>query len=250
MKKITLKNKKKIIQVISFGLVVLFSIYNSIIVLSASGYPSINGEVVIGQPNDTVNVGIDLSDNPGIVSATIRVNYDSKVLTLTKVTDGGLLGVQSHKPEKTSPYTLVWVNDTATKNFSSNGTIATLSFKVSKAAIYGKSYPITISYNYENYDIYDKDLRIKKFLTIDGAVKITKNHSLVIGDVNQDKKVTIDDSQSIQEVIARLLSSESIENVTADVDEDGYTSIIDVTLIQRYLSNNYVPYPIGKLIEK
>lgn len=211
--------------------------------------PTIAGEVVSAQPNDTVKVRINLSNNPGIVSATIYVSFDDSVFSLIKVTDGGLIGAQSHKPELTSPYTLVWVNDTATKNYTSNGTIATLYFKVRNTATYGKTYPITICYNYENYDVYDKDINIIRFQTINGAVKVSNNRSFILGDANRDSKVTIVDTGCIQEYITYLLPDESIDIVSTDVDEDGYTTIIDVTFIQRYLAEKYTPYPIGKTIK-
>ena len=243
-----LLNKRWLLRIITVFITVVFATCNVLMVSGATNKPSLEGEVVSAQPNDTVNVKIFLSNNPGIVSATINVTFDTSVLSLTKVTDGGFLGVQSHKPEYTSPYTLAWVNDTATKNFTSNGAIAILSFKVSNSASYGKTYPIRISYDYENYDIYDKDLNTIRLQTINGAVKISHNRSFILGDANNDSKITIADTSFMQKYIAQIKSNDSIDIVATDVDEDGYTTIIDVTYIQRYLSKISVPYPIGTKI--
>ena len=210
--------------------------------------PMISADIVSANPGSTVSVRIIISNNPGLVSATIRVSFDSKFLSLTKVSDAGILGNNSHKPEYESPYTLAWVNDTATKNFTASGTVATLTFKVSSKAKTGESYQIRISYNYDNYDIYDKDLKQVRFQTIDGIVKISNNHSYVLGDANKDSRVNGSDTKFIQEYVAQIITAQSIDADAADVDIDGQVSIIDVTSIQRYLSNQSVRYPIGKRI--
>ena len=247
--KIYLMNINSLLRIVTVCIITACIICVLSVTVHASGVPSITAEVVSAKPHDTVDVSIDLSNNPGMVSATLSVSFDKNALSLTKVTDGGLLGVQSHKPEFTSPYTLVWVNDTATKNFTANGTIATLTFKVNSTAAYDRTYPIFISYDYENYDIFDKDLKKIKLQTINGAVKVTKNDSFILGDANTDSKVTVEDAVCIQRIIAQLLSRDQIDIVAADVDEDGYISIIDVTCIQRYLSKKSILYPIGDKIE-
>ena len=52
----------------------------------------ISADCVTAVPGDTVDVNISLSNNPGIVSATIKVYFDSSVLTLLNVSDAGVLG--------------------------------------------------------------------------------------------------------------------------------------------------------------
>ena len=153
---------------------ILFLLSFFIIPFSAFGetIASISTESITVNPGDTVDVRINLNNNPGIVSATIKVNYDSSVLTLKKVTDAGVLGAQSHKPEYTSPYTLAWANDTAITNYTVNGTVATLTFKVGSNAVRGQSYPISLSYNYDNYEIYDKDLNPIRFSITNGNISI------------------------------------------------------------------------------
>ena len=53
---------------------------------------AISADCVDAVPGDTVDVNISLSNNPGIVSATIKVYFDSSVLTLLNVSDAGVLG--------------------------------------------------------------------------------------------------------------------------------------------------------------
>ena len=247
--RIALFSKKVLLRIVTFCILSAFTVGIMPVTAYTSSMPSITGEVVYARPNDTVKVNINLSNNPGIVSATIHVDFDSGVLSLTKVTDGGLLGVQSHKPEYTSPYTLAWVNDTATKNYTSNGTIATLTFVVNKNAVRGNAYPVKITYDYDNYDIYDKDLNSIYFNVSSGIIKVaTKNHRFILGDVNSDNTINNLDVYNAQQYIAQIKSSKSIDVDAADVDYDGFVTVIDVTFIQRYLVGFEIPYSIGKTI--
>ena len=143
-----------------------------VLALNAETDPMIVVSDSTGAPGGTVSVTIDLKDNPGIVSMTLDMLYDDTVLTLTEVNDAGVLGSTSHKPELVNPYTLVWVNDTATTNYTVNGTIVTLVFTVADTAEKGTIVPIELTYAYDNYDIYDKDANKIKFKIDNGSVTV------------------------------------------------------------------------------
>lgn len=83
-----------------------------------------------GKAGDTIDVSINMSDNPGFISANIYVKYDESVLKLKEVTDGGILKGAAHSDSYTSPYGLCWMNDLATENFKVNGLLATLTFEI------------------------------------------------------------------------------------------------------------------------
>lgn len=151
----------------------LFSSLFAIPNVMAENAPVIAVDTVTANPGETVVVNLSLQNNPGIVSMTLKVSYDATVLTLTNVEDAGILGAQSHKPQYSNPYTLAWVNDTATTNFMSNGVIASLEFAVDKSAIVGQKFPITISYDAENYDIYNKDVECVDFAITNGSVTVS-----------------------------------------------------------------------------
>ena len=122
----------------------------------AAANPTVSLSEKTAAPGETVSVEVTLADNPGFVGMNLYIDFDSQVLTLVDVVDAGQLGATLHKPEKVSPYTLSWANDTATENFSFNGVVATLVFRVEENAESG-TYPITVSYDYEDADIIDKD---------------------------------------------------------------------------------------------
>ena len=230
-------NKVKAALSLSLMLLLLFVSAAQITVYSAEN-AVISVDRVKAKPGDTVDVKICISNNPGIVSATIRVTFDNTVLTLLKVTDSDVLGSQAHKPELVSPYTLAWVNDTATSNYSDNGTIVTLTFKVSESAEKGKLYPIELSYDYNNYDIYDKDLNLIYFNVIAGGVDIYQS-SVMIGDVNDDSRISIEDATMLQRFLAEFFTRDLNDEKTflqADVNSDGRVTIADVTAIQRLIA--------------
>lgn len=183
----------------------------------------------------TIDVTISLKNNPGIVSATMRVTYDSNILTLIRVTDAGVLGSTSHKPELINPYTLVWVNDTATSNFTSNGKIVTLTFEVSENVPLGK-YPITVAYDYDNYDIYNANAEKVKFVTVNGYIEII---DVMIGDVNSDGLVNNLDRMVLTRYLADWedYGEDSINSIAADVNSDGLVNNLDRMVLTRHLAD-------------
>lgn len=137
----------------------------------SEGKPSIVASSVATKAGDTVDVTITMSNNPGLVSANLYVNYDADVLTLKEVKDGGLLtGVTHSDNYKTSPYGLCWVNDTAPENFTVNGILATLTFEVSEEAVTGTT---TISLE---QDILNFDMDNVVFDLVSGNIQIEGKH--------------------------------------------------------------------------
>lgn len=88
--------------------------------------------------NVTVKIGI--RNNPGLISLTCQIFYDEEALELTSVKDTKLLnGWNAPSPEKSSPYTLVWIDPLTTDNNTANGVIAELKFKVKNSAHAGET---------------------------------------------------------------------------------------------------------------
>ena len=188
----------------------------------------------VGTAGSTVAVNVVISENPGIVSATLRINYDSTVLTLIEVVDAGKLGVQSHKPQLTSPYTLVWVNDTAIENYNYNGTIVTLKFQIADGAELG-DYAIDISYDYNNHDIYNASGEKVKFAMVDGTISVIDT---IIGDVNSDGLVNNLDRMILTRYLADWEGyDENIDLVAADVNSDGLVNNLDRMILTRHLAD-------------
>ncbi len=79
----------------------------------------------------TAEVEVCLQNNPGIIGLNISVSYDDAAVELTNVTDSNLLTGAMHSPTyEKNPYTLIWMNDLATENFSEDVVLATLTFSI------------------------------------------------------------------------------------------------------------------------
>ena len=191
-----------------------------------------NKNAIIG---DTVEVAVKLENNPGIASMTLRVNYDSSAMKLISVTDAGKLGTAVHSDKYSSPYTLCWVNDTATKDFTENGTIAILKFQILDNAVIG-SYPISVSYDYENFDIYNVNVEKVKLEPVNGSITVS---NVLIGDVNNDGTVNNLDRLVLTRYLANWVDyPESAINMTAaDVNMDGTVNNLDRLILTRHLAN-------------
>jgi hypothetical protein len=69
----------------------------------------------------------------------------------------------------------------------------------------------------------------------------------ILGDADNDTKVTILDATNIQRIIASLATA-AHNRFAADVDGDGVVTILDATWIQRFLANLSCPENIGEKI--
>lgn len=118
---------------------------------------------------ETVTVDLTLSDNPGIIAALFELEYDKERLRLIKAEDKGLLrgAVFSQTYEK-YPYIMLW-NSSSAKNFTSNGTLATLTFKVLDNAISGDGF-IKIFYKSDN--VYNAELKNVDIHINNGAISV------------------------------------------------------------------------------
>ena len=133
--------------------------------------PMIIVDTVEANSGDTVDVTVSMENNPGVIGVGLSVSY-SDVLTLTKVTDGRLLGSAMHSSNYSKkPYYLNWANDTVAENFTNDGVIVTLTFKVDEQAPSGE-YPVSLSYNNDDFEIFNYDAETVEFEIINGSVVI------------------------------------------------------------------------------
>ena len=145
--------------------------------------PKIELSSVTGSIGGSVEVAVSVSNNPGIVSMSLDISYDSRYLKLTKVTDTGLLPGACHEDggvitskTHTPPYTLAWVNDQSRTDYMVNGVLVILTFEILERAEDGRSYPITASYDLDDYDIYNCDLEPVEFAVDYGKVSVSCDH--------------------------------------------------------------------------
>ncbi len=119
---------------------------------------------------ETVTIDLTFSNNPGIIAALFELEYDKGCLELVKAEDKGLLkGAVFSQTYENYPYIMLW-NSSSAKNFTDNGTLVTLTFKVLDNPEKNTA-NIRISYNPEN--VYDADLNNVKIDIKNGLVNIT-----------------------------------------------------------------------------
>lgn len=76
------------------------------------------------------------------------------------------------------------------------------------------------------------------FRLVDGAKSI-------LGDVNRDGRVSVEDATLIQKAVGELEELDAQQKMLADVNSDSKVDVVDATLIQEYAADLSVPYPIG-----
>ena len=138
----------------------------------AAGNGSISMGSASGAQGGSVTLNVNLTNNPGLVTITIKVSYDTSVLQLTKVSDPQLLVGAQLNPRYNSPYTISWVDGTTTVNNTKTGEIAAFTFKILDTAKVGDS-TVTLQF----VDSYDTNYQENSFSASSGKVSVTcKSH--------------------------------------------------------------------------
>ena len=121
------------------------------------------------KPGQEVTINLTFTNNPGIIAALFDLQYDKERLELIKAEDKGLLsGAVFSKSYSDYPYKMVW-NSSSAKNFTENGTLVTLTFKVAENAKSGKAY---INISYKPDDVFDVDLNNVALQINNGSINI------------------------------------------------------------------------------
>lgn len=204
-----------------------------------TGTPVISVGSVYARAGQTVDVDVSISNNTGIAGARITLTYDPKLTLLNAISGETFAELDYTRPGVyTSPCNFNWDSENA--EASGNGTILTLTFKVSEDAEANENLPVSLSYLYG--DIYDNDLNSIAVSFENGVVSII---SFIYGDVNDDGVVNGKDVTLIRRYNAGGYDV-SINELAADVNLDGVINGKDVTLIRRYIAGGYgVTLPVG-----
>ena len=188
-----------------------------------------------GAAGKEVSVEIRMENNPGIVNMMLSLHYDP-LLTLVKVEDGGILGANMHPSNyQKNPYPLSWVNDTASENFTADGTLATLTFRIADEAEDGSHCAVWLDYDSANMDIVDVNASPVDFRTCSGYVQVI---SSVPGDVNMDGSVNTLDRMILARYLAKWDGYEEqiADWNAADINKDGTVNTLDRMILARYLA--------------
>lgn len=137
-----------------------------------SGDPVIFAESVVGEKGQTVHVPVVIRNNPGIIALMLSLTYDTSFMTLTGVTDKGLLGQGTGifgNNYETIPYRMIWEDGLVTKNYTSDGELAVLTFRINPQTTASSGDVIIEVVNDSTFDI---DLNDVNFTTAAGKVSL------------------------------------------------------------------------------
>lgn len=180
----------------------------------------------------TVSVDLLVVNNPGMAGAKITVSYAEELTLLEAVSGETFAALDYTRPGVfTSPCNFNWDSENA--EVDQDGTLLTLTFRVSPDAPANKKLDVNISYRYG--DIYNRDLDSLKFDMVSGYVNVI---NYIPGDVNSDNAVNGKDVTLLRRYNAGGYDV-SINRAAADVNDDLAINGKDVTLIRRYNAGGY-----------
>lgn len=210
------------------------------ICVRAEGAAAILVSSVSDTAGSTVDIEVKIENNPGILGATLKLDFDEG-LTLTDAVSGSAFSALTMtKPGSlTSPCNFVWDGQELDESDISDGVILTLRFKIPDDAQSGTKYNIALSY--DDGDIVNNYLNPVNPVIVNGSIEVL---DFMYGDLNDDKKINTTDIILLRRHIAGGYS-QTITERAGDVNADSRTNATDVILIRRYIAGGYgvtLPY--------
>lgn len=133
--------------------------------------PQMQVESVSAEPGESIDVAVELINNPGIIATSFTISYDNECLELTGVDDAKLFADMAFTPSgdiTLIPFRLMW-DSLATENYIDNGTMAILHFNVLDTASAGLT---EIEINVETENTFDVNLDEVAIEPVNGGIEI------------------------------------------------------------------------------
>lgn len=246
---------KRIISCIVTIIILITSIPSVPAKAEETGNAQISINPVDVQPGDIFNVDVNLKNNPGLVSANLKVSFD-KNLTLVGAENGDVFPstITFIKPKQletigkiTSSCQFTWSGfDIADKDIK-DGSLITLRFEVSTEAETGAEYKINVTGG--EGEVIDKNLN-SVILSAEGIVSIMEYNP---GDVNDDGNINMLDTVLLSRYVVDGCKYDpdgyavKINENAANVNDDDSINMLDVVLLSRFIADGceYIPAPDG-----
>ncbi len=135
--------------------------------------PTIMVNSAIGNPGETVEVQLEVKNNPGILGMVLTIEYDETAMRLVEVENGNAFSdVLTMTPSKEikSGMRFVWDGLELGKNDIKDGTILVLKFEIAETATVGERY--AISFRSDDGDIVDSNLNLVNAKHVQGYIEL------------------------------------------------------------------------------
>lgn len=229
-----MKGKKVLSIILSLAMIITF--FAPVKIQAATKIATLTVEEVKAVNGDTVEVKAKITDNPGIMGAVIKVEYDDGLELVDSKSGDAFATMSMTKPGKyVSSCKFVWDAMDMSSDSIKDGDALVLSFKVSDTVDVGTELGIRLSYT--DGDVIDSNLNPVNLTIKNGKVIVVDN--FVPGDVNGDTKVDITDVILVRRYLATGYDV-SINTDAADVNADGKVNATDVILMRRFIAGGYL----------
>ena len=184
------------------------------------------------QPGEAFSVNVKLTNNPGILYASLNVSYDSGLTLENAVAGDALSYLDLTRPGKlTSPCRFSWSGQ-STDGAIAEGTLLTLSFTVDET--YSSQAQLKVSVSPAE-DVLDADLNTIDVVSESGTISVL---NFTPGDINGDKDVNVKDVVSLRHLMAGDYGPE-INKRAANVNGDTAINSADLIYLRRYIAGGY-----------
>ncbi len=145
-----------------------------LLTVSAAGAGNITVGSASGKPGEEIKITIKITNNPGIISLLLNLEYDKSVLTLTRVENGAVFNSSAASfgnKYDVSPYKMVW-EDGLSSNNTKTGNLVLLTFRIADNAKNGKTF---LNVSVDKDSTFDYDLKGISFSIEQGNIEIEGN---------------------------------------------------------------------------
>ncbi|MBO5110790.1 MAG: leucine-rich repeat protein [Clostridia bacterium] len=197
---------------------------------------TLQGGSAFAVPGSTVEINVDISNNPGIIEADLTVSWDEGLtLVDASVQDAFAVIKPNHDGGYENGCVFSWKE---TQNNNTSGIMMTLTFKVSENAVRGQHYCVYVEMNGAE--------------TIPGNVYVVK---YVPGDVTGEGTLNMKDIVTFSRYASDDYMTNpnsynvSLQEIAADVNNDGKINMKDLVTLKRFASDDYTYNPDSYMVE-
>ena len=247
--------KTKVISLLLAVVMILSMVPVNVFAAAEESYAALTVDEVCAAPGSTVDINLVLTENPGILGATVKVSWDEDLTLIADVSGAAFADMTYTKPSRYNAKgtNFVWY---ANDPVNGDGTILTLTFQVAEDAESDAVLPVRVTYT--DGDIFDGMDRDVNLDITNGGVQVI---NYTPGDVNDDGRISARDLVRMSQYISDGCTTDP-EGYNAvviadacDVTGDGRINARDLVRLSQYVSDggtdpegyNAILYPAKKV---